>query len=154
MVERINHSRKLKREPRVGNLIFIVMKTKTLIVICALLLIITSSASAQRETCGNWSKDYGSDIQFRTCIEDGIRSYQFFNGYSFEVHFYCVLVATDGSTTGTDFNSGYYLNLYLDAGQYSDKGATDMASGVNKQIASWRITKKLRKDINGNWVEF
>lgn len=135
------------------------MKRKTLIIaafnLLVALTIITPTTIAQSPGCENWIKDNNSGIQFRTCKDgDGLRSYQFFNGYSFEVHFYCVLKATDGSTTGTDFNSGNYLNLYLNGGEYSDKGATDMASGTNKTIASWQITKKEKKDAMGNWVRF
>jgi hypothetical protein len=130
---------------------------KKLIKIFAVIFICTQflpKLSSAQNSCGNWSRDAGSFISMRQCVQYGYKNHQFYNGYSFAVHFWVVLTATDGSTTGQDFGSGFYVNLYLDPNQISDNAANDFPSGVNKDIAGWQITRKQRQNSNGTWVDF
>ncbi len=103
-------------------------------------------STIKSETCTQWD---GTGIQFRWCETDwGLRSHQFYNGYRFNVHFFYYLEYTDGTNSG---NNG---NIYLDAESYSDKASNDNASGTNKKVQAWKISKKERKDATGKWVQF
>lgn len=134
----------------------IISKTTLLIVTVVVTVTMTLSSFKAKEgaslkltrseSCTEWA---GYGIQFRNCITDwGLRSYQFYNGYNFKVHFYFYFTYTDGTNSG---NNG---NIYLEGESYSDKGATDNSSGTNKKISAWSITKKERQNSNGNWVTF
>ena len=133
------------------------MKKSKFLIIASICVAMVTTLSAFRKTevtgnkydnCGEWSKSDG--ISMRQCSDDGRYSYQFFNGYNFEVHFYVIFTYTDG--TESCHGGGCWKNLYLDGAAYSDKGEND---GVGKKsIQSWRVTSKERKDTNGKWVEF
>jgi hypothetical protein len=98
------------------------------------------------ETCTDWA---GTGIQFRQCETDwGGHSHQFYNGYSFQVHFFYYLEYVNGT------NSGDGDNEYIDGNKAGDKTANDGPKSVQNVVKTWRITKKEKKDASGRWVQF
>lgn len=96
------------------------------------------------DQCSEWYNSSGHSIQFRWCKDPQLyneTSYQFYNGYSFKVWFYCRIKFTNGESVEK--------NTILDGGEQSDKGA------LYKRIPnSWNIYKKQKKDETGRWVDF
>jgi len=118
------------------------------IIIAALILFrfapAMSKPSSNDEGCGVWQYDQNSALEFRTCTDPQypqFKSYQFFNGYNFQVHILCEMTFTDG----TKSRSG----MYVGPETKSDAGSTG-----GKTVAKWRFYEKLKKDDKGNWVNF
>ena len=102
-----------------------------------------AESSACSENCGEWR---GQGIQFRQCETDwGLRTHQFFNGYSVKVWIYFHLNYTDGCQADG--------NVILDPSETSS-ASSDCTSGTNKVVDTWQITKKEKQDHTGTWVTF
>ena len=101
----------------------------------------TDALPISTETCTQWER---SGIQFRWCKDPGMSNattYQFYNGYKFKVRYFFKIDFTNGET--------YEGNNTLNAETQDEQGS------MNKRIpVRWGVTKKMREDSDGKWVEF
>ena len=97
---------------------------------------------ATSDDCTEWIRSNSTYMQMKWCVDEyGEVSYQFYNGYSFEVHYWYKFECTDGRS--------YTGNNYLNSAAQSER-ADMMKSKPNL----WYITRKERKDNSGQWVSF
>jgi len=126
-------------------------KSYTMLILLLLALFILTDSKGEEEykhrtgkseECSEWKKSGSTSIDMKWCKNDRDEiNYQFYNRYTFDVHFWYKFDCTDGRT--------YDGNIFLNSGEASDK-----ADMMKSKPSTWVITRKEKKDSNGKWVTF